>query len=307
LKLKVLNWILIIDLLSVLLILSIIFTPSSVVRVILGLPFLFFFPGFTLASVLFARKKGIGNIEFVALSCGMSIAVTALIGFILNYTPWGIRLETVLDFITVFVFITSAIALIRDAQTSKTLKFSTESTLNVPGWGGSILNKSLSIVLAIAIIGVIGTLGFTAMKPKIGEKFSEFYILGRNGTAAEYPTDYILNNGQITQVTYNDGLVDETTGFGKITLGIVNQQQQTAVYSVKMTINGQPAAIEFNGTPTDILGPIELAQGAQWVNQIGITPNAVGDNQEVELSLYNGTGTTIEDSVHFWIDVKLAN
>ena len=308
LKLKVLNGIIIIDILSLLLIISIIFVPSSVVRVILGLPFLFFFPGYTSASALFVRKKGIdNNLEWIALSCGLSVAVSALIGFILNYTSLGIRLEPILYLITAFIFITSIIALIREARLLKTLKPTTEFTLNIPGWSGSTLNKSLSIILAIAILGVIGTLGFTTIKPKIGEKFSEFYVLGMNGKADEYPTEYILNNGQITQVIYNDGLVDGTTGFGKIFLGIINQQQQTAVYSVKMTINGQPAAIEHNGAPSDILGPIELAQGAQWANQIGITPNNLGDNQEVELSLFIGAGTTAEDSVHFWIDVKQAN
>ena len=307
LKLKILNGIIIIDILSLLLILSIIFVPSSVVRVILGLPLLFFFPGYTLASALFVREKGIDNLEWIALSCGMSIAVSALIGFILNYTSLGIRLEPILYLITAFILVTSVFALIREARLLKTLKPATEFTLNLPGWGGSILNKSLSIILAIAILGVIGTLGFTTIKPKIGEKFSEFYILGMSGKADEYPTEYILNNGQITKVIYNDGLVDKTTGFGKIILGIINQQQQTTVYSVKMTINDQPAAIKYDGVPSDILGPIELAQGAQWANQIGITPNSLGDNQEVELSLFIGTATTAEDSVHFWIDVKQAN
>ena len=99
-KLKTLNGILIIDILSVLLILSVVFIPSTVARVILGLPFLLFFPGYTLVAALFVKKEGMDNIERVALSCGMSIAITALIGFGLNYTPWGIRLEPVLYSLT---------------------------------------------------------------------------------------------------------------------------------------------------------------------------------------------------------------
>ena len=53
------------------------------------------------------------GIESIALSFGMSIAVTALIGLGLNYTSWGIRLEPVLYSIFAFIIILSAIAIIR--------------------------------------------------------------------------------------------------------------------------------------------------------------------------------------------------
>ena len=85
LKVKLPIDLLIIDILSVLLILSIIFIPATVARVILGLPFLLFFPGYVLVAALFPRGE-IDGIERVALSFGMSIAVTALIGLGLNYT-----------------------------------------------------------------------------------------------------------------------------------------------------------------------------------------------------------------------------
>jgi uncharacterized membrane protein len=53
------------------------------------------------------------GIERVALSFGMSIAVTALIGLWLNYTPWGIRLEPILYSISAFIIILSAVAIFR--------------------------------------------------------------------------------------------------------------------------------------------------------------------------------------------------
>ncbi len=64
----------------------IILFPSNILRIILGLPFLLFFPGYTLVAALFTRKEGMGSIERVALSFGLSIAVVPLIGLILNYT-----------------------------------------------------------------------------------------------------------------------------------------------------------------------------------------------------------------------------
>jgi len=159
LKIKILNDILFIDILSVLLILSIIFIPSTIVRVILGLPFLLFFPGYTLVAALFVKKEQMDNIERIALSVVMSIAIVGLIGFSLNYTPWGIELVPVLNSITAFVFLMSGIVLIIRARTLKINTVITEFSLNFPGWGLSRFNKYLSIILIVTILGAQGVLG----------------------------------------------------------------------------------------------------------------------------------------------------
>jgi uncharacterized membrane protein len=304
LKLRISNGILIIDILSILLIVSIIFIPSTVARVILGLPFLMFFPGYTLTAVLFVKKEGMSNIEWIALSFGMSIAVTALIGFGLNYTPWGIRLESVLYSMTAFIFATSTIAIVRRILVLKINKFTTEFTLCLRGWERITVDKLLSIIIVVVIIIAFGTLGYTIVAPKIGERFTEFYIVGIKDKAEDYPTEYVMNNGQISQVIYSNGTIDVSSMSGKVTVTIVNHEQQAVVYSVKMTINGEQVDINSNGTLTDILGPIYLKQGEKWENEIGITPDHVGDNQKVELSLFKGSGTIAEDSLHFWINVK---
>jgi len=107
-------------------------------------------------------------------------------------------------------------------------------------------------------------------------------------------------------VVYGDGSVDTTRGFGAVILGIINQEQQTAIYTVKITINGEPVKIDFDSTIDTSLEPIELQQGEKWENEIGIIPDQAGDNQKVELSLFSGTETTAEDSLYFWISVKPA-
>ncbi len=79
---------------------------GETVRVILGLPFILFIPGYILIFALFPARKtdrSIDIIERIALSFGLSIAVVPLIGLGLNYTPWGIRLEPIL--LSIFIFI----------------------------------------------------------------------------------------------------------------------------------------------------------------------------------------------------------
>jgi uncharacterized membrane protein len=273
-------------------------------RVILGLPFIFFFPGYTFTGSLFSDADRIKGLERVTLSFGLSIAVVALIGFALNYAPWGISLDSAVGCIITFIFVTSAIALIKGRQISKANKYTRELTINLTGWGGSTLNKFLSFILVAVMLGAIGTLGYTLIDRKVGERFSEFYLLGIDGKAEDYPNEYLMNNGHVTQVIYDNGVVDAISGFGTVILGIVNREQENTIYSVEMTINGQRTDISFDGTITATLGPIELQQGGSWVNEIGIIPHRLGENEKVEILLFKGNQTTPEDTLDLWINVK---
>ncbi len=85
LRFEINNELLFINICSVILILIIALAPDiQALRIILGLPFILFFPGYTLITALFPKKSDLGAIERVALSFGLSIAVVPLIGLILN-------------------------------------------------------------------------------------------------------------------------------------------------------------------------------------------------------------------------------
>jgi uncharacterized membrane protein len=302
-KIKFLNGLLIIDILTILLILSIAFIPSSAVRILLGLPFLLFFPGYTLVAALFARREGMAAIERIALSFGMSIALTALIGLGLNYTPWGISLLPVLYSISVFIIIMSGIALLRRARLPESSGLIHEYHFRFPGWEGSVLNKTLTVVLALVILATIGMLGYTIASPKTGEKFTEFYILGMNGKAADYPSEIILNVSQVSGVKYGEAY-NYSAKNAQVILGIVNHEQQTAVYNVRLQIDGQPADILYNGQSRDSLADIRLDQGQKWEQTIGFAPVHLGENQKVEIFLYKDGTSDPENALHLWVTVK---
>ena len=52
----------------------------SPIRIILGLPLVLFLPGYALIATLFPRKDDLDAIERIALSFGLSIAITPLLG-----------------------------------------------------------------------------------------------------------------------------------------------------------------------------------------------------------------------------------
>jgi uncharacterized membrane protein len=277
LKIKLLNWILVVDILVILLILCILLVPSSVVRIILGLPFLLYFPGYMLVEALFAKKEGMDGIERVGISFGISLAAVALIGLGLNYTPWGIRLEPVLYSVSAFIILVSVVALLRQARLHN-LKIIQEFTPKLPGWEGNTLNRFLSVVLVIVILGSLGVLAYTIAVPKTGEVFTEFYILGSGGKAENYPEQLTLGES------------------GNVIVGIINHENKETSYWIKILIAGQES---------NEMGPILLVDGEKWEVEMTFTPTVASDNQKVEFLLFEGDDiVTPANSLHLWVNVK---
>jgi len=102
--------------------------PLIVTRWVLGSLFILFLPGYTLIEALFPKRSDLDSIERLALSIGLSLAVTPLIGLILNYTPWGIRLDPIVISLTIFTLTMSLLATHRKFTTAKT---STSDTHNL--------------------------------------------------------------------------------------------------------------------------------------------------------------------------------
>ena len=76
--------------------------PIVAARWIVGSIFVLFLPGFVTIQTLFPEGKELGSIERFALTIGLSLAITPLIGLILNYTPWGIRLNPIVTALSMF-------------------------------------------------------------------------------------------------------------------------------------------------------------------------------------------------------------
>jgi uncharacterized membrane protein len=171
------------------------------VRYVLTLPLLFFIPGYCFIAALFPQVSDISPIERIALSFGFSVALVSLIGLVLNFTPWGIRLDPIVASLTGFTLLMILVAYYRRShlpvEKRFTVQFHTlERTIHqelLPS-GESRIGHFLSIVLVISILVAILTTGYVIVFPHEGERFSEFYILGENRTAEYYPTIMVAGN-----------------------------------------------------------------------------------------------------------------
>jgi hypothetical protein len=82
-------------------------------RYILGGFFTLFLPGFLLISAVYPTKKEVDSVEKVALSVGLSLAIVPLMGLMLNYTPWGIKLEPIMISMALFAEVMALICVAR--------------------------------------------------------------------------------------------------------------------------------------------------------------------------------------------------
>ncbi len=276
-RLRIKNELIPLNLLVFILVVAIVFFPSNVLRIILGIPFLLFFPGYALMAALFPKREGMDGIERIALSFGLSIAMVPLIGLILNYTPLGIRLESILYSVASFIFVTSVIAWFRRRRLTAEERFGIEFQARMPGRGGGRWDKALSIILVITIVGALGTLGYAIAKPRVGERFSEFYILGLEGKAIDYPRKMVVSEE------------------GRVIVGIINREHETVSYRMEVRIDG---------VKNKEVGAVVLEHDDNWEGEISFVPVVAGDNQKAEFLLYKEGQSEAYQSLHLWVNVE---
>lgn len=276
-RIRIGNGLLPLNLLVWLLIVAIIFLPSNVLRIILGLPFILFFPGYALMAALFPKKEGIGSIERLTLSLAMSFVTVSLSGLIFNYTPWGIRLEPMLYSIASFILITSVIAWFRRRRLLWEERFGIEFHLVLPSWRIGIGDKALSIILVLAILGALGVIGYVIATPKAGDKFTDFYILGLKEQAADYPKELVVGEE------------------GRVIVGVANHEYETVSYRIEVRING---------TRNNEVKLIVLEHNEKWEEIVSFSPSEPREDQKVEFFLYkNGEVEPCLKPLHLWVDV----
>jgi len=254
---------------------------QTFIRTILGILLVLFIPGYSLIAALFPKWGDLDGIERAALSFGLSIAVTPLIGLALNYTPWGIRLDPILISLTLFTLAMCLIAFLRRRKLPEKERYFVPfgqfvKDIRKSFQGESKTERILSIVLIISIILAISTTAYIIVKPKEGEKFTEFYILGPDGKASNYPTN--LTTGQN----------------GSVIIGVVNHEYTTTDYLLLVKVNNSTLQ---NQT-------ITLTSGQKMEIPFNFTAGTSGQ-KKMEFLLYKlPNNDTAYRSLHLWLNVR---
>jgi len=137
-------------------------------------------------------------------------------------------------------------------------------------------DKTLSVILIIVLIIAVAATIYIIVFPQPGEKFTEFYILGPNGKAGDYPTN--LTAGES----------------GNVTIGIVNHEYANTTYQLKVMLNKTVLKDEN----------ITLANNEKKEIPFTFKPSTAGNNQKLEFLLYKLPDTAkVYRSVYLYLNV----
>lgn len=242
-------------------------------RVLLGFPFITFFPGYVLVAALFPQKQSLSGTERAALAFGLSIVSVVLIGIVLNYTPWHIEVHSILLSVSAFIWVVSGIAWHTRGRIKPEERFNGSMRRFLNGarsdWGS--VSTRVRVLLVVIVLGVAvsgGVLGYHMANPdEPGEAFTEFYILGTSGTTADYPRELAVGEE------------------GTVMIGITNHEDREVEYRLGVTSNGE-RLFEISS--------IRLGAGEAWEKTVGFSLISIGDNQEVEFTLCRDGVSTCE-------------
>jgi len=267
-----------VNVLGIMLIVVVSLFPISFVRILIGVPFILFFPGYTLVCALFPRNPELNGIERVALSIGLSIAVVPLLGLLLNYTPFGIRLYPVLVSLFLFTFLMSVAAVYRRKKWNVEDRFVPSFSLNVPRWGEmNRVDKSLSMGLVIGVVVSGALLSSFLATPRVGERFTEFYVLGPSGKIEGYPTNLTLGEN------------------GTVILGVMNHEYEEANYNI---------AIKLDNETIGTIENVVLMHEDNWEQNFTFTPEEAGDKLKLEFLLFMNDRVDPYRNLQLWIKVN---
>ncbi|MEM0203247.1 MAG: DUF1616 domain-containing protein [Archaeoglobaceae archaeon] len=133
------------------------------------------------------------------------------------------------------------------------------------------MQKALTYVLLFALFACIAATIYIALNPK-EESFTEFYILGEKGKAADYPTHVFVNEKAM------------------VIVGIVNREHRDMSYVFRVKVDNE----------TIYEKEITLANGEKIEFPFVFSLSEEG-KKKVEFLLY--TNESVYRSLHLWVNV----
>ena len=255
--------------------------PLAWVRLILGLAFVLFVPGYSLQSALFPRQADLEETERLALCAGLSIAVLPPLALVLDYLPWGLRVWPIAIGLSVFVLACWLAAYYRRWRIPDQDQFTLAGEVDVKGWWAAQdrVNRALYGVLALALLTAAGSAIAIAVSPIPGERFTEFYMLGPEGLAESFPREVVAGE----QVA--------------VRIGVANREGRDGFYTVIFKIGERTIGI----SPILAVRADEVRE--QWVTFV--VPQA-GDDQAVDLVLERDGSASPYRTLRLWLNVTPA-
>lgn len=193
---------------------------GTLIMSVFALPLVLFIPGYLLIALLFPATQDLRGIERMVLSIVFSVAIVPLLVFILNFTPRGIILDSVLTALSLLILLLAMLAVIRRLLLPEEDRFSLfQEVMSVGVLSHSVPGRAerlcLQLLIIVVLLFVVVTVLMMAI-PREGEHYTEFYLLGEDQTmtSLSFPA------------TFNDSF--------PVVIGVKNHEYRPITYTVEV-------------------------------------------------------------------------
>lgn len=297
------------------------------VRVLVGLPFVAFLPGYALTTALFPKRgrtdtgeeitalggdtiprriralsrRGLTGVERAGLGLGVSILLAPLIGLFLDVTL-GYDPAVVIGVYGVLTAVAAVVALVRHRNlapqdaTGNTVARALGAYRRSLGRSGSDTALVVLVTACVLFAGVAGAFALAA--PQDGTSFSEFVLLTQNDdgeyVAGDYPTSFTTGESRTMYVGI-ENMEDTTT-----TYSVVVQLDRVRQNDGELTVLSREQVGSFS---------TEVAPGETGYAPTQLTLNSIGEDLRLTYLLYQGDppeNPTTENAyrhTYLWVDV----
>ncbi|ELZ80480.1 hypothetical protein C455_06401 [Haloferax larsenii JCM 13917] len=274
------------------------------IRGLLAVAFVLLAPGYALVSALYPAapdtdqsvdsREDPDNAERLTFAIGTSIVVAPLVALGIHFSPFVLSLGSVLVSLSVVTLSATVVAAARRASLPGDERYESPEILTDPFQNRAI--RPVDVIVAVAVLGAGASLAYAAAEPRVGESFSEFYLLAEaeDGTliADNYPSQFELGESK------------------PMVVGIENREGSQQAYTVVVLLQD----VDDEGVVTEQREldrfRANLEDDETWRLEHEVSPSFTGRNLRLTYLLYyndppaDPTFENADDHVHVWVTVS---
>jgi uncharacterized membrane protein len=302
---------------------------QSLLRALLVTPLVIFLPGYALVEALFPERAAaadtrqsetlhsdeptvseshldsISRLERVVLAVVVSLGLVPLVAFVVNYTPYGLRLRPIMVAVVGVTVLLSTLGVVRRRRVPGERRRGRSSNAVTTLWsryvvgerGGvrdrrSLLPRTngqrvLNLLLVVSLLVLAGSVGYAALTPPGDDTgFTEAYLVTQNDTG-EYTSENLPSNFTAGEST-------------RLFVALGNHEHERTTYTVVLALDERELG-RFDTT---------VAAGETQYVEREITPKQTADSVPLQFLVYQGdapktaTSETAYRTVKLWISVE---
>lgn len=255
-------------------------------RVPIGVVATLFAPGYVLLAALFPHRSDLDTPARLGLSIGTSVALIPLLALLLDKLPWGIRPWPIMITLACWTVLLSGVALARRAALPPEQAVAMPPLALQRRWQRTPVASRWRLGVACALVlALLIYAGVALLVPPATPV--EFYVLGAEGQARDYPREAQASKPIST------------------TVGVVNSDDAARTYSIQVWAVGPLGSDQREMVQRT--ASFTLDAGARDEQPLTWSMPHAGPDQQLEVLLFVDGQARPFRSLRLWLNVNERN